>query len=121
MDNLPALVISDGPDRINFLNHHIRSHGIKPLRYPNHGSAMHALKVDAFSVVVVDLTLPVDQKIGLLKAACELQKHAAVFAIGKTPFLKDTGMLKDFPSLNPVPDIKQFPEMLAAQEILGAK
>jgi DNA-binding NtrC family response regulator len=116
MENTRVLIVCDAPDRTHYLNHHTRSHNMKPIRYPNHGSAMHALKVDSFLMVVVDLTLPIDIKIELLKAACNLQKNARIIVIGKTQYLEKAGVLKDFPSVKQIPDIQEFPNNLAAQE-----
>lgn len=89
---------------------------MKPIRYPNHWSAIHALKVDSFSIVVVDLTLPIDSKIELVKAACVLQKNARIIAIGKSLYLEKAGVLNDFPSVEQIPGIEKFPENLTAQK-----
>ena len=114
MENARALIVSDSPDRIHFLNHHIRSHHLSPIRYPNHWSSMHALKVDSFVMVVVDLTLPIDSKVELVKTACVLQKDAKIIAIGKTLYLKNAGVLNDFPSVEQIQSIQGFPENLSA-------
>lgn len=115
METERILIISDSPDRINYLSHHVRTHHMKPIRYPNHGSTMHALKVDSFHTVVVDLTLPIDIKIELLKAACNLQENAKVIAIGKTQYLEKAGVLNDFPLVEQVPDIQEFTKKLGPQ------
>jgi len=73
---------------------------------------MHALKVDSFHMVVVDLTLPIDHKIELVKAACTLQKNARIMAIGKTQYLEKAGVLDDFPSVELITKINEFPENL---------
>ena len=109
MENMQVLLISDSPDRVNYLKHHVQLHHMKPIRYPNHGSTMHALKVDSFHMVVVDLTLPIDHKIELIKAACALQKNARIIAIGKTQYLEKAGVLDDFISVEQIPDIQKFP------------
>lgn len=116
MKDTRVLIVSDAPDRTHYLSHHIQLHHMKPIRYPNHGSAIHALETDSFSMVVVDLTLPIDSKIGLIKAACIHQKEAKVLAIGKTLYLKKAGVLNDFPSVEQISNIQEFPENLAAQE-----
>ena len=108
METARVLIISDSPDRVNYLKHHIELHHMKPIRYPNHGSAMHALNVDSFAMVVVDLTLPIDHKIELIKAACALQKEAKIIAIGKTQYLEKAGVLDDFPTVEQMPDIQKF-------------
>ena len=116
MENTRVLIISDSPDRINYLKHHIQLHHMKPVRYPNHGSAMHALKVDSFHMVVVDLTLPIDSKVELLKGACNLQKNAKIIAIGKTQYLEKAGILDDYLLVEQIHDIQEFPKTLAVQE-----
>jgi len=116
LENTRVLIVSDSPDRVNYLKHHIEFHHMKPIRYPNHGSAMHALKVDSFHMVVVDLTLPIDHKIELIKAACTLQKNAKIIAIGKNQYLEKAGVLDDSPSVELIPDIQGFPQNLASQE-----
>ena len=111
-----ALIICDSPDRVNYLSHHVRSHHMKPIRYPNHGSSSHALKEDSFGMVIVDLTLPLENKIELIKSACVLQKKARIIAMGKTLYLAKTGMLNDFPSVERIPGIQEFPRCLAEQD-----
>ena len=112
VENMQILIVSDAPDRTHYLSHHIRLHHMKPIRYPNHLSAIHALKVDSFAMVVVDLTLPIDSKIELIKAACVLQKNARVIAIGKKLYLEKSGVLNDFPSVELITEMDKFPENL---------
>lgn len=116
MENTHVLIVCDTPDRTHYLSHHIRLHGMKPIRYPNHLSALHALKVDAFGMVVVDLTLPVDTKIELIKAGCMCQKSARILAIGKTLYLEEAEVLNDVPSVEQISNIQDFPDYLAKQE-----
>ncbi|MCP4576308.1 MAG: hypothetical protein GY846_08500 [Deltaproteobacteria bacterium] len=117
MENTRVLIVSDAPDRTHYLSHHIRLHHMKPIHYPNHGSTIHALKADSFNMVVVDLTLPIDSKIELIKAACVHQKDAKVLAIGKTLYLEKAGVLNDFPSVEQISSIQEFPENLTTQEL----
>jgi DNA-binding NtrC family response regulator len=112
-ENKKILIVSDTPDRTHYLTHHIRLHQMKPIRYPNHLSAMHALKVDTFRMIIVDLTLPIDGKIDLIKAACVRQKNAKILTIGKTLYLEKAGVLNDFPSVEQISNIQEFPENLA--------
>ncbi len=120
METKRVLIVSDSPDRVNFLKHHVQLHHMKPVRYPNHGAALRALKMDCLHMVVVDLTLPMDPKIELIKAACTLQKEARILAMGKTPYLENSEALKDFLSVELIPDIQEFPKTLAAQESPGS-
>lgn len=73
---------------------------------------MHALKADTFHMVIVDLTLPIDSKIELIKAACIHQKSAKVLAIGKALFIEKTGVLDDFPTVTQISNIQEVPENL---------
>ncbi len=116
MEDLRVLVISDSPVRVNYLSQHVRLQKMKPVRYPNNGATMHAMKVDSFFMVVVDLTLPIDQKLALLKAACVLQKDARCIAIGKSAYLEKTNLIKEFPAIVRLPHMDRFPEELAAQK-----
>jgi DNA-binding NtrC family response regulator len=115
MKNTRVLIVSDTPDRTHYLSHHIRLHQMKPIRYPNHLSSMHALKVDSFCMVVVDLTLPIDSKIELIKTACIHQERAKILAIGKTLYLEKAGVLRDFPSVELISNIQELPDNLAAK------
>ncbi|MCF8128845.1 MAG: hypothetical protein K9N10_10040 [Deltaproteobacteria bacterium] len=117
MENTRLLIVSDSPDRVNYLKHHIQLHHMRPIRYPNQGSAMHALKVDSFQMVVVDLTLPIDNKIELLKTACNLQKNAKIIAIGKTQYLEKACVLSDFPSVEQLSSIQEFPKCLVTKNL----
>ena len=114
MEDARVLVVSDHPDRINFLNYHIRSCRLRPISYPNYRAATNALKADAFGTVVVDLTLPVDSKIALLKTACVHQKNARIMAIGKTLYLQNAGVLERSGSVEQLSSIQEFPERLRA-------
>jgi DNA-binding response OmpR family regulator len=111
-----VLIICDSPDRVNYLSHHLKSQHMKPIRYPNHGSSLHALKEDSFGMVIVDLTLPMENKIELIKTACAHRKDARIIAIGKTLYLEKTGLLNEFPSVERIPGIQEFPGCLAEQD-----
>ena len=115
--NIRVLVVTDSRDRINFLSYHIRSHDMKPVSYPNPWAAMHALEVDAFGMVVVDLTLPVEGKLELVKRACLWQKGAKMAVIGKTEYLEESGALDRFASVERIPSIQAFPEWLGEESL----
>jgi DNA-binding NtrC family response regulator len=109
-----VLVVSDSPDRKHFLSHHIRSHGMHPISYPNYLSAMHALEVDEFAMVVVDLSMPVEGKLELVKRAAKLAENPRVIVIGKTQYLEESGVLAALTSIEKLPGIQGFPEYLTA-------
>ena len=115
MESNRVLVVSDSPDRTNFLSYHIRTQGMMPVRYPNYLSAMHALRADPFSIVVVDLTLPMQSKLELIKIASQRRDDTRVMAIGKTQYLKKSGMLDAFAAVEQIASIRDFPEKLAGR------
>ena len=73
---------------------------------------MHALKADAFDTVVVDLTLPVDTKLELIRKACVHQKNARIMAIGKMLYLQNAGVLEGLGFVERLSSIQEFPERL---------
>lgn len=116
MERPRALIISDSPDRTHFLKYHIQGHGMKPIHYPNHGSALRALEADAFGMVVVDLTLPIESKLDLVKTACQRQKDAIVMTIGKTRYLQNARVLEGFDAVECLSTIQAFPEKLRSDD-----
>jgi len=73
---------------------------------------LHALKADVFGTVVVDLTLPVENKLELLRTACVHQKNARIMAIGKMLYLQNAGVLEGLGPMEPLSSIQEFPEGL---------
>jgi DNA-binding NtrC family response regulator len=114
MKNNRVLIISDSPDRRNFLEHHVRCHGLAPIRYPNILSAVKAIRSDPFSMVVVDLSLPVEPKLSLIRETYHYQPDAQVITIEKEEYLKNTGALSSFSSAVSIDSIESFSDKLKA-------
>ena len=67
-----VLIVSDNPDRCEFLHYHIKCHYLSPIWYPNILSARKAVRSMPFSMVVVDLSLPIESKLTLYKRGMSL-------------------------------------------------
>jgi len=109
-----VLIVSDSPNRRNFLEHHVKCHGLAPIWYPNIMSAKKAIKSDPFSMVVVDLSLPVEPKLTLVRETYHYQPDAEVITIEKEEYLKNTGALSSFSSVVSIGSIESFPDKLDA-------
>jgi len=107
-----VLIISDSPDRRNFLRYHITCQNLKPLWYPNILSARKAIREDPFSMVVVDLSLPVEPKLTLMKEVSYYQPDAQIITIGKVKHLKGMGTLPSLSSIESIDSIETFPDRL---------
>ena len=94
-----ALIVCDDFRRREFLVKTLKNHHLKPISYPNFRAAQMAIRSDAFAVIVADLSMPMDQKLVLVKEACNYQKDAKVITIEKVDYLKETGALSSFPSV----------------------
>jgi len=77
-------------------------------------SAKKAIKSDPFSMVVVDLSLPVEPKLTLVRETYHYQPDAEVITIEKEEYLKNTGALSSFSSVVSIGSIESFPDKLDA-------
>jgi DNA-binding NtrC family response regulator len=77
-------------------------------------SAIKAIKSDPFSMVVIDLSLPVEPKLSLVKEVYHCQPDAHVITIEKEEYLKNTGALSSFSSVVSIDSIESFPDKLEA-------
>jgi hypothetical protein len=116
MANNRVLIVSDRNDGQFFLAYHAKRHGLTPIQYPNIMSARKAVRLDPFCMVVVDLSMPVEPKLALVKEACQFQQEARVMTIGKTEYLKSTGVLSAFPSVVCMKSLDSFPVRLKADQ-----
>ena len=114
MKNNRVLIICDSPDRRNFLEYHLKYHNLAPIRYPNILSAVKAIKSDPFFMVVVDLSLPVEPKLSLVRETYHYQPDAQVITIEKEEYLKNTGALSSFSTVVSIDSIELFPDKLEA-------
>lgn len=112
MKNNRVMIVSDSPDRRNFLEYHLKRHGLAAVRYPNIMSAVKAIKSDPFFMVVVDLSLPIEPKLSLVRETYHCQPDAQVITIEKEEYLKNTGALSSFSSVVSIDSIDSFPDKL---------
>ena len=114
MENNRVLIVSDSPDRRYFLEYHARRNNLAPIQYPNIMSTRKALRLDPFCMVVVDLSIPLEPKLVLVKEACRFQQDARVMIIEKSEYLKKTGALSSLSSLVKIDSLDSFPDELRA-------
>ena len=108
-----VLVVSDSPDRRSFLEYHVRHNDLVPVLYPNIMSARKAVRLDLFFMVVVDLSIPVELKLTLVKESCHHQVDAKIITIEKVEYLKKTGALSSVPLVVNLDSIESFPDRLS--------
>jgi len=108
-----TLIVSDSPDRRYFIEYHLKNHDRASVHYPNIMSARKAIRLDSFSVIVVDLSIPIREKLALVSDAYTHQSEAKIITIGKREYLEKTGALAAFPSVERVNSIESFPDKLA--------
>jgi len=117
MENNRVLIVSDSPDRRYFLEYHARRNNLAPIQYPNIMSTRKAVRLDPFCMVVVDLSIPVEPKLVLVKEACQFQRDARIMTIEKSEYLKKTGVLSSFSSFSSlvkIDSLDSFPDELRA-------
>ncbi|MBW2346056.1 MAG: hypothetical protein JRF53_19095 [Deltaproteobacteria bacterium] len=114
MENNRVLIVSDSPDRHYFLEYHARRHHLAPIQYPNIMSARKAVRLDPFCMVVVDLSIPLEPKLVLVKEACRFQQAARVITIEKSEYLEKSGALSSLSSLVKIDSLDSFPDELRA-------
>jgi DNA-binding NtrC family response regulator len=107
-----VLIVSDSPDRRNFLEYHVKCHDLKPIWYPNTLSAVMAIQSDPFFMVIVDLSLPIEPKLSLVRETYHYQPNAQVITIEKEEYLKKTGILSSFSSVVNIDSMDSFPDTL---------
>ena len=112
MENRKILIISDSPDRKSFIEYYIRNQGFSPVWYPNIMSAYLAVKKDPFSLVVVDLSIPVEPKLELIRECLRLHPGIIIIIIGKSEYLKKYRPLPEVPTIVNISSIALFPDFL---------
>jgi DNA-binding NtrC family response regulator len=113
MEQFRALIISDSPDRRNYIEYYLKRQNRKPVFYPNIMSARKAVKLDHFSMIVLDLSIPIEGKLALIRDTLSHQPDAQVITIGKIEYLEKTGALSSFSSVVSINSIKSFPDKLS--------
>ncbi len=113
MENNRVLIVSDNPDRRNFLQYHVRGCRMIPVWYPNIFSAGKAIANDSFTMIVVDLSIPVHLKVNIVRESCNHHPGIKVITVGKKAYLEKTAVLSGCPSVMSLDSIESFPEKLA--------
>ena len=113
MENGRVLIVSDNPDRRNFLHYYIKDYGMTPVWYPNIFSAKKAIAIDPFSMIVVDLSIPLNTKLIFVKESCDHNPKIKVITVGKKGYLEKTAVLSGCPSVISLDSIESFPKKLA--------
>lgn len=108
-----VLIVSDAPDRRNFLEHHVRSRKMSPVIYLNIMAARKAVRLDTFSMVVVDLSIPIEPKLALVKETCRYQPDTKVITLEKENFLRSSGVLAGYSSVDSIGSLRSFPDKLS--------
>jgi len=83
MKNKRVLVVCDDNVRRKFIERNILDYEFEPLRYPNFLAARKAIQLDSFAVIVIDLLMPIEQKLALVEEACKSQPGTPVIAVEK--------------------------------------
>ena len=65
-------------------------------------AARKAVSLDPFSMVVVDLSIPVEPKLTLVKETCHHQPDAKVITLEKENYLKKSGAFFEFSSVDSI-------------------
>ncbi len=107
-----VLVICDNPHRKHYLEHHIRVCGLYPIWYPNIMAAHLAIRADRFRMLIVDLGIPVEPKINLIKETMGKQAGIPIITIGKIEYLESTNPFPSYMDLIKLSSIEAFPELL---------
>jgi ActR/RegA family two-component response regulator len=77
-------------------------------------SAIKAIRSDPFFMLVVDLSLPIEPKLSLVRETYHYQPDVRVITIEKGEYLKKTGALSSFSSVVSIDSIESFPDKLEA-------
>ena len=108
----PVLIVSDYFDRFEFIQYHVSRQFMSPVCYSNILAAREAVRVDDFSVVIIDLTLPLESKLLLIKEVCFYQPDTIVITIGKEKYLETSEMFSSFPLIDHIDSIYRLPDRL---------
>jgi DNA-binding NtrC family response regulator len=114
MEHNRVLIVCDDSPRRKFIEQKLTHHNLKPVSYPNFLSARKAITSDPFAIIVVDLSMPIEQKLALVREACKSQPDAQVITLEKLDYIRDTGALSSFPSVMSLASIESFSDELDA-------
>ena len=83
-----ALIVADDPSRRTFLEQCFSHAGMATITYPNPGAYVNDLDAREPQVLVVDLSLPVEIKLGIVGEAIARYPKLKVITIGKRAYLE---------------------------------
>ena len=114
METNRVLIVSDDSKRRKFIEYGIIRHNLDPVSYPNFLSVRKALQLDPFRLVIVDMQMPIEQKLALVEEAVKSQKDAMILTIEKKQYLDSVGFLSSHPSIISLESILSFPDILTS-------
>ena len=109
-----VLIVSDSPDRRAYLEYHVRNCDLNPIWYPNILAARMAVRAEAFVLVTVDLSIPVQPKLELIRDCLEHQSNAVVVSVGKIEYLNKAKPLPEVASIIKLSSIESVPVLIKA-------
>ena len=107
-----VLIVSDYFERFEFIQYHVIRQFMSPVWYSNILAARKAIRIDAFSIVIIDLSLPLESKLKLAKEVCLYQPDTIVITIGKTKYLEISDVFASFPLIDHMDSIYWLPDRL---------
>jgi DNA-binding NtrC family response regulator len=110
--NRRVLIVSDDSKRRKFIEYGIVRHKLEPVSYPNFLSVRKALQLDPLFMVIVDMQMPIEQKLALVEEAVKSQRETKIVTIEKKEYLESVGFTESFPSVVVLDSIASFPGTL---------
>lgn len=107
-----VLVISDYFDKFDFIQNHLIWQSLIPVWYYNIRAVKKHVKHNTFPMVIIDLSLPIESKLELIKEIYSYQSETIIMTIGKVSFLDKTGALSYIPGLLSIDSLYSFPDEL---------
>ncbi len=104
-----VLIVSDYFEKFDFIQNHLIWQSLLPVRYHNIWAAKKNVKNNIFSMMVIDLSLPIEPKLDLIKEIYFYQPDTLIITIGKLSFLNKTGVLSYIPNLLSIDSLYSFP------------
>lgn len=102
-----VLIVSDDPHRLNSLVQKVRQEGMVPVNYLNIMAARFAAQKDEFALLLIDLTLPLEPKLGLVRRYITREDASPVVVIGKGEYLEQSGALDSLKGIKLVSDLPE--------------
>lgn len=99
MGKKPALIVSDSYSRRIFLINSFREAGMNAVPYSNQGVYLLHLEEVPPEVLVVDLTMPIANKLELIDKTLAMIPNLKVITIGQKSYLEQHNILTDNPNV----------------------